>query len=103
MLSTTTQQKVALLAQPYLTKALMDHTQRGVVVQPGVGLAQLTEHLGREAIALSRAVDANLQDCAVHGAVNLAFGVRGGVHDGILELESPPAVHKGDSLFNLAV
>ena len=63
------------------------HAQRGVVVEPGVGLAQLAEHLGREAVALGRTVDGNLKDRTMHGAIDLAFGVGRGVHGLMLEAE----------------
>ena len=52
------------------------HSQGRVGVKAGVGLAQLTEHLGREAVVFGRAVDADQQQRALHFAVDAAFGMR---------------------------
>ena len=51
------------------------HAQRRVIVQPRVGLAQFPEHLGCEAVALIGPVDADLQNAALHRAINAAFRV----------------------------
>jgi hypothetical protein len=51
--------------------------QRGIVVEPRVGLGQLPEHRRRPAVALGRAVDADQQHVIEYLRIDAAFGRRG--------------------------
>ena len=51
------------------------HAQGRIVVEAGVGLTQLSVHLGREPVAFVGAIDGNQQHMATHFGINAALRV----------------------------